>query len=176
MAYHLSSSEDKAIAVAKLTAENKVGLIHITPTVMPNPYNSLPSETYMDKTINFVPGGSPLIHNHLSSYSSESAPGKPLAKVTDLDYTSLHVEWSHPRGNPYGFAVYTSEEELVCLPGFMRKVTIGNIPIATKAMAVTVKAIRADGQMGDWSTFWILVLFVQRVLESGPYSFENQTI
>ncbi|KAF1808040.1 hypothetical protein P152DRAFT_425554 [Eremomyces bilateralis CBS 781.70] len=143
--------EDRAVEVAKLAAENKAGLIHITPAVMPNPYNSLPSETYMDKIINFVPGGSPLIQDHLSSYNGGSSPGKPVTKVTGLDYTSLHVEWSHPGGNPYGFAVYTGEEELVRLPGFMRKVTIGNILIETKAMVVTVKAIGADGKMGDAS-------------------------
>jgi hypothetical protein len=140
--------EDQAVAVAKLATENKAALIHITPAVMPNPYNSLPSESYMDKIINFVPGGSPLVQDHLSSDNGGSAPRKPSAKVTNLDYTSLHVEWAHPGGDPYGFAVYAGGEELVRLPGFMRKVTIGNLPVGRGSMAVTIKAIGAGGQMG----------------------------
>jgi hypothetical protein len=140
--------EDKAGEIANLAAKNHAGLIHITPADMPNPYNTLPSVSYMEKVMNAVPGGSPLVGN-LPPFPKDGSPAAtPNLVITGADYTSLSVEWSYPNADPYGFAIYSSEEELVRIPGYLRRATMGNIQEGT-SMSMTIRAVGADGKEGS---------------------------
>lgn len=144
--------EDKAVEVAALAAKNHAGLIHITPADMPNPYNSLPSESYMQRLINAVPGGGPIIEESLPFPKDGSGAGVTSSSVTGADYTSVSMEWSYPDSDPYGFGVYSGEEELVRLPGFSRHASIGSFPDGTGSMSLSVKAIGTNGVEGDRSS------------------------
>lgn len=56
-------SESEAAAVAALAKQRGAGLIEITDDNLPNPYDNLPSDAYMQKVLNAVAGGVPFDTN-----------------------------------------------------------------------------------------------------------------
>ncbi|KAF2427781.1 hypothetical protein EJ08DRAFT_331927 [Tothia fuscella] len=140
--------EDKVVEVAALAAKNHAGLIHITQADMPNPYSTLPSESYMQRLINAVPGGVPIIEKSLPFPRGGRPVGVPASSIASTDYTSVDMEWSYADSDPYGFGIYSGDEELVRLPGFSRHAAIGSFPDKTGTMSLSVKAIGADGVEG----------------------------
>jgi hypothetical protein len=140
--------EDKVGEVVSLSAKNHAGHIHITAADFPNPYNTLPSESYMDKILNAIPGGDPLIEPSFPFQNGGRSALTPASTIAGADYTSISMEWTYPEADPYGFAIYSNGDELARVPGFMRRVTIGNLHDGMNAMSMTVKAIGTDGKEG----------------------------
>lgn len=57
LARFLQLPQSKAAKVAVLTKEHGAGLLQITNGVLPNPYNTLPNDAYMQAVMNAVGGG-----------------------------------------------------------------------------------------------------------------------
>ena len=71
---------------------NHADLIHITPADMPNPYNSLLSESYVQRLINAVPCGGPIIEEVLTFSKDGRTAGVLSSSVTGPYYTSVSME------------------------------------------------------------------------------------
>ncbi|KAJ0413256.1 fibronectin type III domain protein [Aspergillus carlsbadensis] len=138
--------------VAALALERGVGLVHITDDVLPNPYDTLPSEAYMKAIMDVLKGGGPDVSSP-SSYPKDGTPGVkpgPLT-VTGSDYSSVSLQWDvSSRAPVYAYAIFQDGKEVARLLGTMSRVTIGNIPPGS-TMSFVVRAIGTDGAMTDAS-------------------------
>ncbi|KAI9372873.1 fibronectin type III domain protein [Aspergillus egyptiacus] len=134
--------------VARLALERGVGLIHISPDLLPNPYDSLPDEAYMQAIMDAIEGGGPPVSGP-SPFLTEGADTFPLSilQVTASDYSSVSLKWdTSNRVAPYAYAVFRDGKEVVRVPGTMSRVTIGNISPGS-SMTFTVRAISEKGDM-----------------------------
>lgn len=80
--------------VAALALERGAGLIHITDDILPNPYDTLPDDAYMQTIMNAVEGGSPHVADPLP-YPADGQPASQPASisVTGSDYSSVSLSW-----------------------------------------------------------------------------------
>jgi hypothetical protein len=142
----------KAAEVAAKALEYGAGLVHITNGVMPNPYNMLPDEAYMHNLMNAIgDGGKPAVADPLPPQSGGGKPSPPKSlKVTEADYTSVSLSWTIS-GDPYAIAVYRFDEEVARLPGYMSKVTIGNLETDFPRHEFKVREIGKDGSQSGFS-------------------------
>ncbi|PWY96628.1 fibronectin type III domain protein [Aspergillus sclerotioniger CBS 115572] len=136
---------DKAGDVAALARERGAGLIHITDDNLPNPYDTLPDDTYMQTIMSALDGGGPAIADP-SAYSDpgDSASQPSSLSVTFSDYSSVTLSWDANSKTPYAYAVCRDGTEVVRLPGTMTKVIVGNIDSGS-SMTFTVRARGTDG-------------------------------
>ncbi|KAL3470728.1 hypothetical protein BJX99DRAFT_263916 [Aspergillus californicus] len=101
--------------------------IQITPDTLPNPYDTLPSESYMQATMDAMKGGGPSIASP-ASFSGEATIRLAVIQVAAYDYSSVTLKWDiSNRIPPYAYAVFQDGKEVVRMPGTMAQVTIGNI-------------------------------------------------
>ncbi|KAL4891313.1 fibronectin type III domain protein [Aspergillus ambiguus] len=140
--------KEDAGKVAKLALERGAGLVHITPDILPNPYDTLPDETYMQAIMDSMEGGGPKVASP-SSFSANGQTSFPLGgiTVTDSDYSSVSLKWDiSNRTPPYAYSVFRDGKEVARIPGTMDHVTIGNIAPGS-SMSFTVRAIGQNGVM-----------------------------
>ncbi|PLB48819.1 fibronectin type III domain protein [Aspergillus steynii IBT 23096] len=136
---------DSVAHVTSLALERGAGLIHITDDTLPNPYDTLPADDYMQTIMKAVDGGGPAVADPSSYSNTGSAASVPSGlKVTASDYSSVSLSWSGS-GFPYAYAVYQDGKEVVRLLGSMTEVTIGNIKPGS-SMSFTVRARSATGK------------------------------
>ncbi|KAH7390394.1 hypothetical protein BKA64DRAFT_747488 [Cadophora sp. MPI-SDFR-AT-0126] len=104
------------------------GFIQITDDIMPNPYDNLPSDSYMQIQLNAVAGGSPL-NSPPSSWPSGSTPAGSVntLTLTASDYSSAGLSWT-TASSALGYHVYLGDSELYAsVPGSMTSMTIGGL-------------------------------------------------
>ncbi|PYI01923.1 fibronectin type III domain protein [Aspergillus sclerotiicarbonarius CBS 121057] len=136
---------DSAGDVAALARERGAGLIHITDDNLPNPYDTLPDDTYMQTIMNAVDGGGPAIADPSAYPDNGQAASQPGSlSVTSSDYSSVSLSWDPSSDAPYAYAVYRDGKEVVRLTGTMSQVTVGNIDPGS-SMSFTVRARGTDG-------------------------------
>ncbi|KAL4983900.1 fibronectin type III domain protein [Aspergillus falconensis] len=144
-------SQADAASVAELALERGAGFVHITDDILPNPYDTLPSEAYMSTLMDAVQGGAPDVASP-SSFEDDGHAAIPLnaLTVTESDYSSVSLKWDiSNRHTPYAYAVIRDGIEVARIPGTMDQVTIGNIDPGS-SMSFTVRVIGEDGIMtGD---------------------------
>lgn len=134
--------------VAELALKRGAGLVHITPDVLPNPYDTLPDENYMETIMDAIKGGGPDVADPTPWPKDGTSTFKlgPVT-VTDSDYSSVNLKWDiSNRIPPYAYAVFHDGKEVARLPGTMSRVTIGNIEPGS-SMSFTVRAIGTNGVM-----------------------------
>jgi len=122
-------------------------MIQITNDIMPNPYDNLPSDSYMQAHLNAVSGGQTKVA--LASDvaggtdgGSASAPGG--LTVVSFEYTSVSLKWS-ASANAVGYNIYVNGKSALSLTGDMTHVTIGNFLPGSGASTFQVRAIGGDG-------------------------------
>jgi hypothetical protein len=136
---------DKAAEVARLALERGAGLIHITPDTLPNPYDTLPDDDYMQTVSGAIAGGDPLIEDS-RAYPNDGSPSPQPSglSVASFDYSSVTLSWSSS-GVPLAFMVFLAGKETVRLPGTMTQVTTGNLEPGLSGLSFYVKSIGGDG-------------------------------
>jgi hypothetical protein len=138
--------ETKAVRVAKLAPDRGAGMVEITNGVLPNPYNTLPNDVYLQSLPSAVGGGSPLVAN---PQPLPSGPGSPAAApsglaVTSFEYTSASSSWL-PAVNAIGYRVYVNNIAAPNLTPDMHHVTVGNFSPGSAGNTFSVTALSADG-------------------------------
>lgn len=143
---------DKAGEVTAKALQRGAGYVHITAADQPNPYNTLPSEAYMDTVINAVPGGKPLVESPLA-YPNDGTPGAQPTGLTVVasEYTSVTLSWSSGSGTPLVYAIFHGNTEIARVMGTMTKITIGGFAPGTTGLVFTVAAIDGDGVLSSAS-------------------------
>jgi hypothetical protein len=141
---------DKVQEVTSLARKRGAGLVQITDAVMPNPYNKLPSEGFMNTLIQNVDSGKPYIEKSPQEGGGGAPPAPNSLEATESDYTSVKLKWS-ASGNPHAIAVYRFGEELIRIPGDMSAVVIGNLQTDFKGHQFRVRAIGANGSPSEFS-------------------------
>lgn len=118
--------EDKVPEVAAMAAERGAGLVEITNGVLPNPYNTMPSESYFSSltravqagTIDIGPGGSKL-HGQGTKVSP---PGN--LRVSSTDYSSVSLQWDSAGNNVDFYSVYINDDVVAYFPPYVTSATI----------------------------------------------------
>lgn len=157
--------EDKILEIAAVTRERHAGFVQITSVGMPNPYGSLPTESYMMTLMGAVQGGGPLIMplNRTSGGPVGPKPSPPSnLRVTDAEYTSATLEWTIS-GNPEIIVLYRNNREEVRMPGNLTRVTVGNLPIDSKKNEFKIQAI----DKGAESAFSNIVMAATKPIPEG---------
>jgi hypothetical protein len=72
---------------------------------MPNPYDKLPDEDYMQTLIATVGSGKPLFGEPGAFRGGGGKPSSPSLKAPDTNYSSVALEWT-PSGTTFDFAMY----------------------------------------------------------------------
>lgn len=141
-------SSAQAAALAK---ERGAGLVHITTSSGDNPYNTLPSDTFMQALVNAVDDGKPAIASPLEFKGVGTNSAVPRAMTQKFDYSSVWLAWTSS-DTPALFGVHASGNEVARIPGIMTRVTIGNLTPGTLYNFI-VRGISGDGKMSGDSNF-----------------------
>ncbi|PYH81051.1 fibronectin type III domain protein [Aspergillus uvarum CBS 121591] len=143
--YNVTS--DDVAKVAALALERGAGLIHITDDNLPNPYDTLPNDDYMQIIMKALDGGKPAVADPTAYETNGASASAPISlAVTTTDYSSVSLSWGASSPAPYAYSIYQNGKEVVRLPGSMTKVTIGNIDHGI-SISFTVRAIGAGGSV-----------------------------
>ncbi|RFU29239.1 hypothetical protein B7463_g7110, partial [Scytalidium lignicola] len=135
---------DKASEVAELSLNQGAGFIHITDDNLPNPYDTIPDDGYMQTLINVVSGGEPAISDPLPFLNDGSPASQPTGLIiTAFDYSSVSLSWSLGSSTPLALAIYLNGKEIVRLPGTMTHATIGNRNPGSSGLTFTEKTIES---------------------------------
>ena len=137
---------DKVAEVAALAWKRHVGLVHITDDIMPNPYDTVPQESYMQALMNSVSGGELIVAEPLpSSANSGQASQSGGIVIEAFDYSSVKLSWKYGGSTPYAWALYLNGKELGRLQGSMIQTTVGNLPTGSSGLTFTIYGIGSDG-------------------------------
>jgi len=135
--------EDQVASVAALARQRGAGLLHITDDVEPNPYDSIPDDSYMQTTMAAVAGGKPF-NEGLFPYPGGSAASPPASFDLDSwDYSSATVSWS-TSANAIGYVISQNGDSILNLTPEMTTVTIGGLEPGTR-YTLTIVALNGDG-------------------------------
>ena len=137
--------------VAALAKKRGAGFIEFTDGGLPNPYDNLPRDSYMQDLMSAVSGGSPLVDDPLPKPGSGTPPASlPQGlTVTDFDYTSVSLSWSSVSRAAEFHVMINDGDEFVSLPSSMTRVTIGNLEQGT-TYSFKVVPVATDGT--KWSS------------------------
>ncbi|PVH73435.1 hypothetical protein DL98DRAFT_607326, partial [Cadophora sp. DSE1049] len=135
--------ESEVTSIAKLALERGAGLIQMTDDDLENPYDNLPSASYMQAHLTAVAGGQPL--RETKSFPSGAAASTPGSlSVTTADYSSAHLTWS-AAANAIGYQVYLGGRLVASVTADMKEVTIGGLAPGT-SNTFTVTALGGNGK------------------------------
>ncbi|KAB5511567.1 Spherulation-specific family 4-domain-containing protein [Coniochaeta sp. 2T2.1] len=136
--------------VAKLAKERGAGIIQITNDIMPNPYDNLPDDSYMQAHLAAVGGGSvPSADTHAWPSDKGSAGAVASLVVAHGEYSSAALLWN-AASNAVGYHVYDKGILVAGVPSDMTSITIGGVPPGT-AHTFTVTAVGSGGTTGPSS-------------------------
>lgn len=130
--------------IAKLAKERGAGFIQITNDIMPNPYDNLPKEDYMQEHINAVDGGVPFVADPLPRPKGTTPARVENLKIVAFDYTSAELKWPAVAGATEYQVTINDGPDYVSFPGSMTRATIGELQPASP-YTFAVIAVGADG-------------------------------
>ncbi|KAE9364361.1 hypothetical protein N431DRAFT_355154 [Stipitochalara longipes BDJ] len=128
--YDVPASE--VSTVAQLAATRGAGFVQITDQSLPNPYDILPEDSYMQSAIGAVAGGVPL-NNDASPWATGGGTTGAVNSLTLVtsDYSSASLSWT-AASNALGYYIYLADTDLVAsVPGSMTSITIGGLTPST---------------------------------------------
>lgn len=135
--------------VAKLANQRGAGFLQLTDDTLPNPYDTLSSDSYVQSMMNAVAGGSPL-NTDASSWNSASGAGAVSGlSVLASDYSSAKLSWN-AASDALGYFVYSGDTVVASVPSSMTTVTIGGLKSGTSNV-LHVSAVGAGGHLGSSS-------------------------
>lgn len=107
-----------------------------------NPYDTVPSQSYLDTLFNAVQGGEPLVAK--KSWPSGSSAATPAGlQVASTTYTSVTLKWS-AASNALGYNIYLDDKVILSVPPFMTNTTVVNRDPNT-SYSFTITAIGGSG-------------------------------
>ena len=118
--------------VAQLAATRGAGFVQITDDILHNPYDTLPSESYMQSQIGAVAGGVPL-NNDASAWASGDTASGGVNSLTLVasDYSSASLSWTAAT-DALGYYIYLADTDLIAsVPSSMTSITIGGLTPST---------------------------------------------
>ncbi|GLA52547.1 hypothetical protein AnigIFM63604_009412 [Aspergillus niger] len=141
--------ESAVSEVAKLANQRGAGFLQLTDDTLPNPYDTLPADSYIQSMMDAIDGGSPL-NADAASWDSGSAAGavSGLTVVTS-DYSSAKLSWN-AASDALGYYVYSGDSLIASVPSSMTTVTIGGLDSGT-SYALYVSAVGGSGNLGSSS-------------------------
>jgi Spherulation-specific family 4/Fibronectin type III domain len=127
--YNVDASE--VANVVALAEKRGAGFVQVTDGVMPNPYDTLPSDSYIQSELGAVMGGVPLNTAASDWASGVTAGAVGSLTLTASDYSSASLSWTAAT-TALGYYVYMADSTLVAsLPSSMTSVTIGGLTPST---------------------------------------------
>ncbi|PYI01181.1 hypothetical protein BO78DRAFT_436345 [Aspergillus sclerotiicarbonarius CBS 121057] len=135
--------------VVKLANERGAGFLQLTDDTLPNPYDTLPADSYVQSMMDAISGGSPL-NTDAASWASGSAAGTVTGlTVVTSDYSSAELSWD-AASNALGYHVYSSGSLIASVPSSMTSITIGSLASGT-SYTLYVTAVGGGGTLGSSS-------------------------
>ncbi|KAE9964378.1 hypothetical protein EG328_010498 [Venturia inaequalis] len=146
-----NTPQDKIGEVVALAKKRHAGLIMVTSATLPNPYGTLPSEEYMKTLIDAVETGSPKIVAPSSPPGVGAKPSPPTGlQAIRIEYSSIELEW-FVYGEAEVMVVYLNNTEVVRIPGYLNRVTIGSLAVLSKNLKFKVQAVSKEGTTSAFS-------------------------
>ncbi|RAL15201.1 uncharacterized protein BO97DRAFT_463072 [Aspergillus homomorphus CBS 101889] len=135
--------------VVKLANERGAGFLQLTNDLMPNPYDTLPEDSYIQSMMDAMDGGS-LLNADAAAWKADGAAGTvtELTVVTS-DYSSVKLSWDAAT-NAQGYNVYAGGTLVASVPSSMNGVTIGGLDTGT-SYTIYVSAVGEGGTLGSSS-------------------------
>ncbi|KAL3451137.1 Spherulation-specific family 4-domain-containing protein [Aspergillus insuetus] len=138
--------ESAVAEVAQLAKDRGVSFIEITNDVMANPYDTLPSESYIQTMLDAVEGGS-LLNEDASPWPSKGSAGVVSGlSVLNSDYSSARLSWN-AASNALGYHVYSGDSIIASVPSSMTALTVGGLASGT-SYTLHVAAVGGSGNVG----------------------------
>lgn len=148
MAHYSHRPFRKGGEVAALALLRGAGMVEITNDVMPNPYDTLPDDSYMQSLMNAIEGGQPLnegIFKWPAALGTAIEAVTPRLTMNAFDYSSATFSWSSS-GNAVGYRMYQNSALILELPPSASTVTVGGLKPGTSYM-FEFAAINQTGQV-----------------------------
>ncbi|EAW24040.1 uncharacterized protein NFIA_036120 [Aspergillus fischeri NRRL 181] len=125
--------ESAVSEVANLAKERGVGFLQLTDDSLPNPYDTLPADSYVQSMMDAISGGSPL-NTDAASWTSGGAAGAVSGLfVVTSDYSSAKLSWN-AASNALGYHVYSGDSVVASVLSSMTMITIGGLASGTSYM------------------------------------------
>jgi hypothetical protein len=133
--------------VVKLAKDRGAAFLQLTNDVLPNPYDTLPGESYVQSMMNSIEGGVPLNDLPSSWQSGGSAAAVSGLSVLTSDYSSAKLSWNAV-SNALGYHVYSGDSLIASIPGSMTTITVGGLK-AGSTYTLHVNAVGGSGTIGS---------------------------
>ncbi|RAL02336.1 uncharacterized protein BO80DRAFT_472333 [Aspergillus ibericus CBS 121593] len=141
--------ESAVSEVVKLANQRGAGFLQLTDDTLPNPYDTLPADSYVQSMIDAISGGSPLNNDAASWPSGDAADTVTGLTVVTSDYTSAKLSWD-AASNALGYHVYSGDSLIASVPSSMTSITIGGLASGT-SYTISVSAVGGGGDLGSSS-------------------------
>ncbi|OGM49583.1 hypothetical protein ABOM_001752 [Aspergillus bombycis] len=136
--------------VTKLAKERGAGFLQLTDDTLPNPYDTLPVDSYVQSMMDAIEGGSPFNADASSWTSGSAAAAVSGLSVLASDYTSAQLSWDAAL-NALGYYVYSGDSVIASVPNSMTTITIGGLQPGARH-AFHVSAVGGGGNLGSASS------------------------
>jgi hypothetical protein len=135
--------EDQVASVAALARQRGAGLLHITDDIEPNPYDTIPNDSYMQTMMDAVAGGTPFNEGTYAYPGGPSTSPPANFRLDSFDYSSATVSWSDSR-DAMGYSISQNGERILELTPEMTTVTIGGLAPGSP-YTFDIVALNGDG-------------------------------
>ncbi|KAL3492448.1 Spherulation-specific family 4-domain-containing protein [Aspergillus germanicus] len=133
--------------VVKLAKDRGAAFLQLTNDVLPNPYDTLPGESYVQSMMNAIEGCVPLNDLPSSWRSGGSAAAVSGLSVLTSNYSSAKLSWN-AASNALGYYVYSGDNLIASVPGSMTTITVGGLKAGSTYM-LHVSAVGGSGTLGS---------------------------
>jgi hypothetical protein len=133
--------------VVKLAKDRGAAFLQLTNDVLPNPYDTLPGESYVQSMMDAIEGGVPLNDLPSSWRSGGSAAAVSGLSILSSDYSSAKLSWN-AASNALGYHVYSGDNLIASIPGSMTTITVGGLK-AGSTYTLHVSAVGGSGTLGS---------------------------
>jgi hypothetical protein len=140
------ASADQLQNVVNLANTRGAGYLEVTDGVLPNPYNTLPSDAYWTQELNAVQGGYPDVAPATVYAGTGGTPATPGLTLSSNDYSSATLTWPAVAGASQYLIDGNGQYGLI-VPGSMTSATIGGLTPGGQTYTFTVRAQGADGSL-----------------------------
>ncbi|KAE8371195.1 Spherulation-specific family 4-domain-containing protein [Aspergillus bertholletiae] len=141
--------------VTNLVKERGAGFLQLTDDTLPNPYDTLPGDSYIQGMMDAIQGNSPLNTDASSWLSGNAAAEVSGLSVLTSDYTSTKLSWGSAL-NALGYYVFSGDSLIASIPSSITTITIGGLQSGASHV-FHVSAVRGGGADSTTITADILV-------------------
>lgn len=136
--------------VAALAKTRGAGFVQITDDTLPNPYDTLPNDSYMQTLLTAMEGGTVEVAEP-ESFATGSAASTPGGlKVTATDYSSVSLSWT-TSANALSYKIYVNGVATLNLASYMTAVTVGNLAVGTSGFSFQISSVGGGGSESSLS-------------------------